>query len=89
LFAFRAAVRGVWVQDDRRHGCAAGFREFRDKGESVGAGREIGSIGHHELVRWYSILVRVKSCREGAVHPVSRCLRCQIQPFPLALELFV
>jgi len=34
----RLVLRGVWVQDDRRHGRADGAREFRDKGESVGVG---------------------------------------------------
>jgi len=64
----RVVVRGVWVQDDRRHGRADGVREFRDKRESVGTGRE---TGHHKLVRSYSILLHFESRHEGAVPPLA------------------
>ena len=53
------------VQDDRRYGCADGIRELRDKGECVGAGREVESFGHQGHVRWSSILVHRP---EGVVH---------------------
>ena len=64
----RVVVRGLWVQDDRRHGRADGVREFRDKRESVGTGRE---TEHHKLVRLYSILLHFESCHEGAVPPLA------------------
>ena len=56
------------VQDDRRYGRADGVRELCDEGESVGAGRETGSIGYQELMRWSSILVRVEVRQEDLAH---------------------